>query len=220
MSGAGVISAFPTGMTPRRAARARIYDPPVVVDLLDAVDPTAGDAALISAMAAGDQQALSRLYERYGRMLHAIAVRITGDRQAAEECTQDAFMSAWRWASSFDPGRSRASTWLCAIARNRALDAARAQARRPVPHENVEPDGRAPDTADLVQDADAAVQVAEAMAKLPPAQYDVLQLAYFDGLSQSQIAERLDLPLGTVKSRMRLAMGRMRDVARDLGLEA
>lgn len=220
MPGAQALMAFPTGTLARRAGAARVYHQRVVVDLLDAVDPAADDAALISAMAGGDQHALGKLYERYGRMLHAIAVRITGDGQAAEECTQDAFLSAWRSAGAFDPGQSRASTWLCAIARNKALDAARAQARRPVPHDEIEPDGRAPDTADLVADADAAVQVAEAMAKLPPAQFDVLQLSYFDGLSQSQIADRLQLPLGTVKSRMRLAMDRMRDVARDLGLEA
>lgn len=220
MPGAQALAAVPPGTLARRADAARVYDHPVVVDPLDVVDPSAADAALISAMAAGDQDALRSLYDRYGRMLHAIAVRITGDGQAAEECTQDAFMAAWRSAHSFDPGRSRPSTWLCAIARNRALDAARAQARRPVPHDEIEPDGRAPDTADLVEDADAAVQVAEAMAKLPPAQFDVLQLSYFDGLSQSEIAERLQLPLGTVKSRMRLAMERMREVARDLGLEA
>ena len=80
--------------------------------------------------------------------------------------------------------------------------------------------GAAPDTADVVADADAAVRVGEAMARLPQEQLDVLQLGYFDGLSQSEIADRLGLPLGTVKSRMRLALGRMREVARDLGLEA
>jgi RNA polymerase sigma-70 factor (ECF subfamily) len=80
--------------------------------------------------------------------------------------------------------------------------------------------GAAPDTADLVAQADAAVQVAEAMAQLPPTQFDVLQLAYFDDLSQSEIASRLGVPLGTVKSRMRLAMNRMREVVADLTPEA
>ncbi|MGB1627841.1 MAG: RNA polymerase sigma factor, partial [Miltoncostaeaceae bacterium] len=136
------------------------------------------------------------------------------------ECTQDAFMAAWRTARTFDSGRAQPSTWLCAIARNRALDALRGQSRRPTPQEEVQPIGAAPDTADVVADADAAVRVGEAMARLPQEQLDVLQLGYFDGLSQSEIADRLGLPLGTVKSRMRLALGRMRDVARDLGLEA
>ena len=184
------------------------------------VDPAEQDAAAVRAVAAGDQGALRGLYERYGRMIHSIAFRITADAQAAEECTQDVFMALWRSAASFDPARSRASTWLCAIARNRALDAARAGARRPTPHEDVPEVGAAPDTADIVTQADAAVHVAEAMAKLPPTQFDVLQLAYFDGLSQSEIASRLGVPLGTVKSRMRLAMDRMREVVADLGPEA
>ncbi len=183
------------------------------------VDPAEQDAAAVRAVAAGDQSALRGLYERYGRMIHSIAFRITGDAQAAEECTQDVFMALWRNAGSFDPARSRASTWLCAIGRNKALDAARAGSRRPSPHDEVPEVGAAPDTADLVTDADSAVQVAEAMAKLPPTQFDVLQLAYFDGLSQSEIATRLGVPLGTVKSRMRLAMDRMREVATAMGIE-
>ncbi len=184
------------------------------------VDPAEGDAAAVRAVAGGDQGALRGLYERYGRMVHSIAFRITADAHVAEECTQDVFMSLWRNAASFDPARSRASTWLCAIARNRSLDAARAGARRPTPHEDVPEVGAAPDTADLVAQADAAVQVAEAMAQLPPTQFDVLQLAYFDDLSQSEIASRLGVPLGTVKSRMRLAMNRMREVVADLTPEA
>ena len=111
MSGAQALAAVSAGTLARRAGAARVYDHPVVVDPLDVVDPSAADAALISAMAGGDQEALRSLYDRYGRMLHAIAVRITGDGQAAEECTQDAFMSAWRSAHSFDPARSRPSTW-------------------------------------------------------------------------------------------------------------
>lgn len=184
------------------------------------VDPAAQDAAAIRAVAGGDQGALRGLYDRYGRMIHSIALRITADAHMAEECTQDVFMALWRNARSFDPSRARASTWLCAIARNRALDAAQAASRRPTPHDDVPETGFAPDTADLVAEADRAVLVADAMAKLPPSQLDVLQLAYFDGLSQSEIATRLGVPLGTVKSRMRLAMNRMRDVVVALGIEA
>jgi len=184
------------------------------------VDPAEEDAAAVRAVAGGDQSALRGLYERYGRMIHSIAFRITADAHVAEECTQDVFMALWRNAASFDPARSRASTWLCAIARNRSLDAVRAGARRPTPHEDVPEVGAAPDTADLVAQADAAVQVAEAMSQLPPTQFDVLQLAYFDELSQSEIASRLGVPLGTVKSRMRLAMNRMREAAADLTPEA
>ena len=208
------------GTSRHRRSAARPYDRLVIVDDQVMVDPTTDDVKTLERMAAGDQQALGTLYDRYGRMVYAIALRITGDAQSAEECTQDAFLAAWRTAASFDPERARPSTWICAIARNRALDAARAQARRPTPHEDVQPHGHEPDTADLVQAADEAVRVAEAMAKLPPAQLEVLQLAYFDELSQTQISERLRLPLGTVKSRMRLAVDRLRSVASDLGLEA
>lgn len=208
------------GTSRRRGSSARPYDRLVIVDEQVMVDPTTDDVATLTRMAAGDQQALGTLYDRYGRMVYAIALRITGDVQSAEECTQDAFLAAWRTAASFDPSRARPSTWICAIARNRALDAARAQTRRPTPQDAVEPNGFEPDTADLVQAADEAVRVAEAMAKLPPAQLEVLQLAYFDELSQTQISERLRVPLGTVKSRMRLAVDRLRSVAADLGLEA
>jgi len=204
----------------RRARVDTTYDDLVVVDSLDMVDPAEADASAVRAMAAGDHEALRGFYDRYGRMVHAIAYRITGDAQAAEECTQDAFLAVWKSASSFDPSRSQAATWVCAIARNRALDAVRATGRRPVPSEQLPENGFAPDSADVVAEADAAVHVAKAMAQLPPAQFDVLQLAYFDGLSQSEIAQRLEVPIGTVKSRMRLALERMREVIGDLGPEA
>lgn len=204
----------------RRAWAATTYDAPVVVDPLDMVDPAAADADAMRAMAAGDHDALRGFYDRYGRMVYAVAFRITSDAQAAEECTQDAFLAVWRSAAQFDPSRSRAATWVCAIARNRALDAVRATGRRPVPSDELPERGFAPDSADVVADADDAVRVAEAMAGLPPAQYDVLQLAYFDGLSQTEIAQVLEVPLGTVKSRMRLALDRMREIIGDLGPEA
>ena len=121
MPGAQVITTI-ASVTPARRARPRAsYDHVVVVDPLDMVDPAEADAATLVAIAGGDQSALGELYERYGRMVHSIAYRITRDAQAAEECTQDAFMAVWRSASSFDPLRSKPATWLCAIARNRAL---------------------------------------------------------------------------------------------------
>lgn len=220
MPGAQAVTTIGFVTPARRVHPAAPYDHHVVVDPLDMVDPAEADVASLAAIAEGDQGALGALYERYGRLVHSIAYRITRDTQAAEECTQDTFLSAWRSARSFDPARSKPATWLCAIARNRALDAVRAHGRRPVPSDSVPEVGSEPDTADVVADADLAVQVAQAMAKLPPAQFDVLQLAYFDGLSQTEIAQKLEVPLGTVKSRMRLALERMRVVAGELGLEA
>lgn len=220
MPGAQVVATIGYATPARRARSRAAYDLPVVVDPLDMVDPAEADAATLVAIAGGDQGAFGALYERYGRMVHSIAYRITRDAQAAEECTQDAFMAVWRSAGSFDPLRSKPATWLCAIARNRALDAVRAHGRRPVPSDDLPEIGAEPDIADVVADADSAVHVAQAMAKLPPAQFDVLQLAYFDGLSQTEIAQRLEVPLGTVTSRLRLALERMRVVAGEIGLEA
>jgi RNA polymerase sigma-70 factor (ECF subfamily) len=172
------------------------------------------DADAMAAVAAGDQHALRHLYERYGRLAHSVAYRISGDRATAEECTQDAFVALWRRAERFDPERGQVSTWLFAIARNLALSAVR---RR---RTTVELDQRndvattaGPD--ELVASADAAAQLADAMANLPEPQLAVLQLAYFEGLSQSEIATQLGLPLGTVKGRVRLALERLRMLVND-----
>jgi len=191
-----------------------------VVPVIDSGQEAAGlDAALIRAVADGDREAFRALYDRYGRMVLAIAFRIVNDRQLAEECVQDVFVELWRHARRFDPSRARASTWLCAIARNRALDAVRSRGRRPVPQAEVEPAGSSADTVELVAAADEAVHVAEVMATLNPAQLEVVQLAYFDGLSHGEIATKLGLPLGTVKSRLRLALDRLRPLAEQLDLE-
>jgi RNA polymerase sigma-70 factor (ECF subfamily) len=177
------------------------------------------DSALVRAVADGDLEAFRALYDRYGRMVNAVAYRVVNDKQLAEECVQDVFVELWRSARRFDPTRARASTWLCAIARNRALDAVRSRGRRPVPQADVEPAGSSPDTVELVAAADQAIHVAEVMATLNPAQLEVVQLAYFDGLSHSEIATSLGLPMGTVKSRLRLALDRLRPLAEQLDLE-
>ncbi len=172
------------------------------------------DASVMAAVKAGDPDALRQLYERYGRLTHSIAYRISGDPAVAEECTQDTFVTLWRRADAFDPERGQVSTWLFTIARNLAITAVRR--RRPT----VELDERVDSASsegpeDLVAAADAAAHLAEAMAALPEQQSAVLQLAYFEGLSQSEIATRLGLPLGTVKGRVRLALERMRMLVED-----
>jgi RNA polymerase sigma-70 factor (ECF subfamily) len=172
------------------------------------------DADAMAAVAAGDQHALRHLYERYGRLAHSVAYRISGDRATAEECTQDAFVALWRSAERFDPARGKVSTWLFAIARNFALSAVRRQR----PTVGLDQGREAATTAgldELVASADTAAQLADAMANLPEPQLAVLQLAYFEGLSQSEIAERLGLPLGTVKGRVRLALERLRMLVPD-----
>lgn len=179
------------------------------------------DALLVRRLEAGDDDALRVLYERYGRLVFGMTYRLLGDRQAAEECTQDVFVSAWRNAQGYKPSRARVSTWLLAIARNRAIDATRRRAARPVdPREDVWTTEETPDSADLVAQADEAHRVAAAMAELPDAQREAVFLAYFDGLSHTEIAERLELPVGTVKGRIRLALDRLRTIAPDYALRA
>lgn len=174
----------------------------------------ADDCEAVAAVAAGDPNALHHLYQRYGRLAHSIAYRISGDRATAEECTQDTFVTLWRRAGDFDAQRGQLSTWLFAISRNIALSAVRRQRstvgldERDEPVTHVGPD-------ELVASADAAARLAEAMACLPEPQLTVLQLAYFDELSQTEIAQRLGLPLGTVKGRVRLALERMRLLVSD-----
>jgi RNA polymerase sigma-70 factor (ECF subfamily) len=179
------------------------------------------DAALVERLRAGDSDALRTLYERYGAIVFGMTFRLLGDRQAAEECTQDVFVSAWRSAHGYRPERAQVSTWLLAIARNRAIDAARRRAARPVaPHEDVWSTDEAPDVSEQITAADEAERVAAAMAELPDAQREVLSLAYFDGLSHSEVAERLGLPVGTVKGRIRLALDRLRALAPKYALDA
>ena len=183
-------------------------------------DPVDDDALLVRRVADGDTDALRLLYDRYGGIVLGMSFRVLGDRQAAEECTQDVFVSVWRTAGSYEPRRARVSTWLLTIARNRTIDATRRRAARPVdPHEEIWSTDEAPDTAQLVSASDDAVRVAAAMAELPEAQREALSLAYFDELSHTEIAQRLDVPVGTVKGRIRLALDRLRVLAPKYALE-
>jgi RNA polymerase sigma-70 factor (ECF subfamily) len=168
------------------------------------------DATAVARVADGDKDALRELYDRYGRIVYGMAYRLTRDAQLAEEATQDTFVAVWRRAASFDPGRAKLSTWLFVIARNRAIELIRARTRTPEPQESVEPVGQEPDPADLATLADEAERIAEVLAELPENQLEVIQLAFFDGLSHGEIAERLGQPLGTVKSRIRLGLSRLR----------
>jgi RNA polymerase sigma-70 factor (ECF subfamily) len=174
------------------------------------------DAALVRRVAAGDAEALRQLYELYGRLVYSFAHRFTGDATLSEEAAQDTFVSLWRKAGAFDPSRGKLSTWLFVVARNRAIALGRQKGRRPELRDEIDVEGASPDPAMLVGEADEAQRLAEAMAELPEEQLEVLRLAYFDGLSHSEIAERIDAPLGTVKGRMRLALGRLRPLVADL----
>jgi RNA polymerase sigma-70 factor (ECF subfamily) len=170
-------------------------------------------------MAAGDEQALGLLYDRWEHTVRAMAVRVLADGMEAEDVVEDVFWQAWRQAGRFDAARGSAATWLLTIARSRALDHARTIRRR---REDGGLDELAPSAddallADAIDPLEAAalgersVKLRAALAELPAEQRDVLVLGYFDGLSQSEIAERTGEPLGTVKTRMRLALRKLRD---------
>jgi len=172
------------------------------------------DVALVARVAAGDNDALRELYDRFGSIVFGMAMRVVGDRQAAEECTQDTLLSVWRGAKGYDPRRAAVSTWMITIARNRAVDLVRRRAARPSdPVAEIERSDESPDVADVVAAADTSLRVATALAELPHPQREVIVLAYFHGLSHNEIAERLGLPLGTVKGRARLALDRLRALA-------
>lgn len=166
------------------------------------------DIALVAAMAKGDRDALSQLYERHAALLLGLAMRIVRDRSPAEDLLHDVFLEAWRSAKDFDPKRGRVRTWLTIRMRSRALDLQKsARVSRNAGDAGldalVQPDdgqGASPDHA----------LVRKALADLNPDQRTVLELAYFEGLSCTEIAARIEIPVGTVKSRIAAGLDRLR----------
>jgi RNA polymerase sigma-70 factor, ECF subfamily len=184
-----------------------------------------GDFELMRRLARAESEALRSLYRKYGGLVHGIALRITGDAAVAEEVTQDVFMGAWRGAASYREDRGSVATWLGRIARNRAVDALRAMKSRGLSAggdwsqgEETE-DRKALGPEEETGRSLRAQEVRAAVADLPEAQRLALSLAFFQGLSHSEIAARLSLPLGTVKSRIRDAMRDLRDRLGEGGVE-
>ena len=157
-----------------------------------------------------DREAFARLFDHFAPRLKAYLMRAGAPPGAAEDFAQDAMLTVWRKADLFDPQRASAATWIFTIARNRRLDALRRESRPlPLPEIALEPEGpERPD--DLLSEAQEAARLRAAMTGLPPEQLELLRLAFFQGEAHSEIARRLDLPLGTVKSRIRKAMIRLR----------
>lgn len=167
-------------------------------------------------LAAGNTAAMDLLYDRYNRPVYSFAYRMLGDREQAEELLQEVFLRAWRRASRFSDSRGSLISWLLSITHNMAIDELRKQQRRPRKAESDEPDallGTLQDTSEPVDVqavlADRRRLVREALAELPGNQREVLELGYFHGLTQREIAEHLDVPLGTIKTRMRLALKKL-----------
>ena len=173
-------------------------------------DDVLTDGELIERIAVGDRDSFDELYRRYARAVHGLALRRLGDRGRAEEATQEVFSAVWRSARSYDPARGAGAPWLFAIARNAVVDGLRRTPEPPaeVPERASEEAGP-PDRAEA---AWTAFRVHRAVASLPEHERPVIELAYWSGLSQSEIATFLNLPLGTVKTRTRAALARLADV--------
>lgn len=178
-------------------------------------------ARLIALMAVGDHPALGKLYDLLGAVIYSLASRMLSDGREAEEVTQDVFLSAWQKAASYDASRASPLTWLGSMTRNRCIDRLRKSGRR-IPQAPPEQEDSAPDrnvavAEDRLSDpflmlslAELGVQIQKCLGLLPEGQRDVVELAYFEGLTHEEIAERTARPSGTVKSRLRLALEKLR----------
>jgi RNA polymerase sigma-70 factor, ECF subfamily len=175
----------------------------------------ADDDALLTAIQGRDEAALGDLYDRYGRLALGVAFRILGERGVAEDVVQEAFLNVWRKASGYQPGRGSVRTWLLTIVHNLAIDRRRGRYRRELSDVQIDDVAFALGTDDeelfaSVAGAIDAQQVQAAIATLSAEQRLPIVLAYFGGLTHQEIAERTGTPLGTVKSRMRLGLQKLR----------
>jgi len=173
------------------------------------------DEALVTLVSRTDEAALAELYDRLGGTAYGLAFRILRDAALAEDAVQDAFLAVWRGAGSFLPERAKASTWILTFVHRRAVDLVRReQRRRTEPLEGVpEPAEGSAEEAAWVRLERQRVQTA--LALLPDQQREAIELAYYGGLTQSELAERLGQPLGTIKSRMFAGLSRLRELLED-----
>ncbi len=187
------------------------------------------DEALIARLAAGDTAALGLVYDRYASAVLSLAARILGDRQLAEDLLQEVFVRVWQRAATYQGTRGKPLTWVLGIAHNLAIDEVRRRQRRPAEAGERDEEGQIAafqtlaaddaDPADLAWERLRRDQILAALGQLPPTQRVLIELAYFEGYTQSQLATRLGEPLGTIKTRMRLAAQKLRELLRDLALE-
>lgn len=180
------------------------------------------DEELVATFALGDERALGHLYDRHWRVAYSLALRVLRDPDLAEDAVQEAFLTAWRTAASFDPRRARASTWLFTFVHRRAVDIVRSRTHGAVflaePRSADEPCSPAAD--DEAALLDGRRRVRGALDSLPSRERSVVELAYYGGLRQSEVAQLLDLPLGTVKSRTFTALARLRSLLGEEALES
>ncbi len=195
------------------------------------LDPSAGsqDALLVKRMAGGDEAALAELYDRHARQVYAVARAVVRQAEDADEVTTDVFVQVWTSAGRYDAGRGAVMAWLLTLARSRSLDRVRSRGRRAARVErSAAMDGGSfaipvsrpgPDPERGAEVSELRGRVGEALSGLPDVQRKAVELAFFEGLSQREVAQRLDEPLGTVKSRIRSAMRSLRDALAPLARE-
>jgi len=176
------------------------------------------DEAVVALVARSDDTALAELYDRFGRVAYGVALRILRDEKLAEDAVQEGFLAAWRSADRFMPERGKASTWILTLVHRRAVDLVRREDRR---RADVLTDDLEPATTGSAED-DAWLRfqrerVQAALKQLPDQQREALELAYYGGFSQSELAERLGQPVGTIKSRMFTGLARLRELLAEPG---
>ena len=174
------------------------------------------DEAVVALVARSDQSALAELYDRFGRVAYGVALRILRDEKLAEDAVQEGFLTAWRNADRFMPERAKASTWLLTFVHRRAVDLVRREDRRRA--DSLPADAELPSTDSAEDDAWLRFErerVQAALKQLPDQQREALELAYYGGFSQSELAERLGQPVGTIKSRMFAGLSRLRELLAD-----
>jgi RNA polymerase sigma-70 factor (ECF subfamily) len=182
------------------------------------------DPNLLARVLKGDQQAFSQLYDHSSTLLFTLALRILGNREEAVELLQDVYWEVWRKVSRYDVGRGTPVAWLITLTKSRAIDRLRARASRGYQATNSLEAGTAAEVADpgpspyeTQADQELRAAVEAAVAGLPQAQQQAIELAYYEGLSHAEIASRLNQPLGTVKTRIKLGMSRLRDSLQQWG---
>lgn len=186
----------------------------VLLAVASASRTTADDQVAIERMARGDQAGLAEIYDRHGRLVYSLALRVLRDQGDAEDVVQEVFVQMWRQASRFDVSRGSLVAWMVTLARTRAIDALRRRKSRPALSGDPEPMDRADESpgADVqIMWQGRASEIRRAVDTLPLLQRVAIELAFFEGLTHSEIAEQLEVPLGTVKTRVRQGLLRLRD---------
>lgn len=178
------------------------------------------DEDLLEAVSRSDEAALAELYDRFGRVAYGLALRVVRDAALAEDVVQEAFLQVWRSAERFEAGRAKASTWVLTFVHRRAVDLVRREERRRSEPESAAPIPTGPGADEAVERRSKREVVQGALRQLPAEQREAIELAYYGGFTQSELAARLDQPLGTIKSRMFNGLQQLRALLNEAGFEA